>query len=590
MALTTALNTALTGLDVNSKNLDVIGNNIANVNTHGYKASRALFSTQLSSTMSTGSPPMDASGGTNPKQIGLGAMFSTTFRNMQTGAIQPTGINTDLALEGPGFFMVEQDGQTMYTRDGAFSLDSRMNLTTSQGFTLQGFGVDANYNIVPAGPKPINLPLGSLTIAEATQNVNFAGNLNASGAIATTGSEHTSRAFYTDAALTPGNEVTGAEDLTVPGNDLYIDNGAGGSFLAFEGGTDTVITVADIEKGGKSLGTKSFAFTDAATAATLGVDDFGSTLADFAEFLDDALGLDNNVMDGESFGGSVSLVGGKLVVKGNEGTIQDLDISSGHMIASNTVNGIHQPFVMTRDGYADGESLRTTFVAYDSLGTPLNIDLSMTLQSVQADGGTKWGFTAESTDNDSVDRMLGFGVLQFDSLGQFVSASNQSISLTRENGAVSPLTMNLNFSSESEAISSLTDTRSQIASTWQDGSSIGTLDDFGIGENGIITGVFSNGMTRQLGQVVLATFTNPAGLIDAGGSMFEAGPNSGTPIHVEPQSFGVGRIISGALELSNVDLGQEFVNMITASTGFSAASRVITTSDELIQQLLALVR
>jgi len=144
--------------------------------------------------------------------------------------------------------------------------------------------------------------------------------------------------------------------------------------------------------------------------------------------------------------------------------------------------------------------------------------------------------------------------------------------------------------SPAEQISSLTDTRSNLAAVFQDGSPIGTLNGFSIGGDGLITGSFSNGLSRTIGQVALAKFSNSAGLVDIGNSMFQVGPNSGDPLVAAPLDFGTGRLIGGALELSNVDLSREFIDMILASTGYSASSRVITTTDELIDQLLLLGR
>ena len=114
----------------------------------------------------------------------------------------------------------------------------------------------------------------------------------------------------------------------------------------------------------------------------------------------------------------------------------------------------------------------------------------------------------------------------------------------------------------------------------------GTLSSFSIGSDGIITGAYSNGMTRSLGQVAVASFANPDGLNNVGGNVYAQGANSGVAVITAPQQLGTGAVRSGALELSNVDLSKEFTNLIIASTGFSASSKVITTSDQLIQELL----
>ncbi len=604
MALTGAFFTGLSGLNANSRGLDVIGNNIANVNTPGFKASRAQFTSQFLQTLSSGSPPSSTSGGTNPIQFGLGTRVAGVQQNFNNGGIQATGINTHMGIEGNGFFVVNQNGSEFYTRNGQFSLNSQNQLVAPTGGVVQGFGVDSNFNVQTGVLDDLTIPLRSMTIAEATANANFEGNLNASGPLSTGGSEHTTRAFFTalggggvvgvDPPLA-GSEATGGEDLTVVGNDLYIDDGAGASFLAVEGGTDTVITVSGIEKGGQVLASKSFAFsTNVAVTST--TDDSGTSLNDFIAFLDNVIGTDNTVVGGHDLGGSITLnASGQIVVTGNEGTAQDLTIETASFVAAQqTPNGapagISQPMVMTKNRDADGESTRTSFTAYDSLGTPLSVDVTFVKQAAAAGSGTTWEWIAESNDNDAIDRVLGFGTAEFDEQGLFVSASNQSFSITRDNGAISPLTVNMVFDNGVDSITSITDTDSELAVVQQDGSPIGTLDAFSIASNGIITGTFTNGLARTVGQVALATFTNNEGLVEVGNSLYEPGPNSGNAVIGAPTQFGSGQIVASSLEQSNVDLAEEFVNLINASTGFSANSRVITTSDELIQQLLAIGR
>lgn len=584
MGLTTAMFTGLSGLNSNQFRIDTIGDNIANVNTTAFKANRMMFAPTFSRTFSMGTAPAETTGGANPGQVGLGASIAGTQRNFNNGAISATGVASDVAIEGDGFFIVRNGTERFYTRAGAFQRNAANDLVTVNGSNVMGYGVDDQFRVVTSDLVNLNIPIGTLTVAEPTRNVVFNGNLNASGATATTGSIHTTRAFYTDAGLTTLLN-TANFDLTVPGNDLYIDDGAGGSFLALEGGAGTVITVRGVEKGGKDLGTRSFAFS--ATAVS-GVDDYGATLQDFMDFLDGVFGLNSTGVNGQDLGGSISFSNGQIVVTGNEGTAQDLNIETADLVATNAGNGISQPFVMSRTGSADGESVRTSFVVYDSLGTPLTVDLTLVLQQSTPGEGTTWMFLAESTDNNAIDRVLGIGLVTFDASGRLVSTSNDAFSLIRTNGAVSPLTVTMQFDDGANAISALTDQSSQLAAVFQDGSPIGTLSNFSIGENGVISGAFTNGLVRTLGQIALAKFTNPEGLVDVGNSLFAIGPNSGSPIVATPQQFGTGRLVSGALELSNVDLSLEFINMILTSTGYSAASRVITTTDELMQQLLRL--
>jgi len=582
MASTTALFTGLSGLASNARRLDVIGNNISNVNTLAYKSNRMLFAPTFSRTYSIGSAASDVSGGTNPRQIGLGTTIAGTQRNFNNGAISATGVASDVAIEGDGFFIVRNGTEQFYTRAGAFNRNAENDLVTIAGSKVQGFAVDDQFQLIEGNLVDLNIPVGTLTLAEASRNVIFNGNLNASGVVATTGSVHESRAFYTDAGLTTLLGTTNY-DLTVAGNDLYIDDGAGGAFLAIEGGAGTIITLTGIEKGSKELETLSFAFS---STPVTGTDANGATVQDFMDFLDEALGLNNTTVQGQALGGAVSFSNGQVIITGNEGTVQDLAIDTSDMVATNAGAGISQPFVWTKSGDADGESVRTSFVVYDSLGTPLTVDLTFVLQETTAGEGTTWEFIAESSDNALIDRVIGIGVVEFDANGKFVSASNDAFSVTRDNGAVSPLTVTMQFDSGSDAISALTDTGSELAATFQDGSPIGTLASFSIGEDGIISGAFTNGLSRTIGQIAVAKFTNPEGLVDVGNNLFRIGPNSGTPLVTAPLDFGAGRLVGGALELSNVDLSQEFIDMILASTGYSAASRVITTTDELMQQLL----
>ena len=586
MASTTALFTGLSGLISNSRRLDVIGNNISNVNTTAFKSNRIQFTPTFSRNFSLGSAPSGSTGGTNPGQIGLGVTIAGTQRNFNNGAIGATGVATDVAIEGDGFFIVDVAGSRAFTRSGNFVRNPQNELVTQSGARVMGFSVDEQFNVIEGDLVALSVPVGTLTLAEASRNVIFNGNLNASGTVGSTGSVHQGRAWFTDAAMTI--PATSATDLTT--EDVWMSDGAGGSVLAFDSSTNPkTLTLSGVEKGGKDLETHAFAFSASAVAGT---DGFGTTLGDFTAYLEDILGVDNSAVGVSSnLGGSVTInAGGQLVIQGNEGTVQELGLETADFVVTAAGGGSGQPLVLTKTGSATGESVSTSFVVYDSLGTPLTIDLTFVLQATAASGGTTWQFVAESNDNDAAARLIGLGEVKFDASGRFLGATNQAFSITRTNGAVSPLTVNMDFNSGADAVSSLTDSASNLAAVYQDGSSIGTLANFSIGEDGTIAGSFTNGLTRAIGQIALAKFSNPEGLVDGGDNVFRTGPNSGTPLVAKPRDFGTGRLVGGALELSNVDLSQEFINMILASTGYSAASRVITTTDELINQLLALGR
>src|ERR1043165_130035 len=188
-----ALQTGLTGLSANARKLEVIGNNIANANTTAFKTSRLMFENQVSLTPREGAAPSETDGGENPYQIGLGVQVSGTQRNFGNGALAATGDPRDLAIDGRGLFIVQRDNQQLYTRSGAFRQDSNGDLVTINGERLQGYGVDSDFQI-QAGPlQNLNVPIGPLTIRQATQNARSAGNLNASGTVATTGDRKSTR-------------------------------------------------------------------------------------------------------------------------------------------------------------------------------------------------------------------------------------------------------------------------------------------------------------------------------------------------------------------------------------------------------------
>jgi flagellar hook protein FlgE len=567
MSLTTALFTGLTGLDVNTKAMDVIGNNITNANTIGFKASRAVFESQLSTSVTNGSAPSANSGGTNPTQVGLGVQFTGTQRTFKDGSVQTTGNATDLAIEGQGLFILRQNGEQVFTRSGTFSLDSVHNLVSVGGGIVQGFGVDDSFNVVPGPLKDINIPLGSLTVAQATRNVNFAGNLNASGTVATAGSKTTSQPLL-DLA-NGGAPATGTTLLT----DLTAD----GVTPLFAAGN--IVTMQGVEKGGKSLTTSTFEIN--ATNTTQSSDN-GTTLQDYMDFLSDVTGLDPAVD-----GAGVTVDGaGVVTIAGNFGTVNGINIKSADILSSGSPS---QPLQWTNTQSATGESVRTTFVAFDSIGTPVTVDISAVL-TTRDTSGTSWRLYAESPDDTDLSLSLGTNTITFDTFGQLKNGGTAAISIDRLNtGAVNPMSINLDFAA-TKNFSSISDTSSTMAATFQDGSPIGHLTSFSIGDTGVINGSFSNGLTRTLGQIALGTFSNEAGLVDGGGNVFRSGPNSGLAVNVSPLSFGSGKIIAGALELSNTDLSQEFVNLISATTGFSASSKLITTADQLVQQLLQLTR
>ena len=185
MGITSSLITGLSGLSSNQAQLDVIGNNIANVNTVGYKSSQMEFKSQFSQNFSLGSAPNGDLGGTNPQQVGMGVTTGSISRNFNDGSRDITGVNSNLAMEGPGFFVLRDPNGQFFTRDGSFLLNSLNQLVSANGQHVEGFGIDSNYNVVPGVLQDITVPIGSLTVADATTSVSMTGNLNTGGPLPT---------------------------------------------------------------------------------------------------------------------------------------------------------------------------------------------------------------------------------------------------------------------------------------------------------------------------------------------------------------------------------------------------------------------
>ncbi|MBK7294570.1 MAG: flagellar hook-basal body complex protein [Holophagaceae bacterium] len=234
--------------------------------------------------------------------------------------------------------------------------------------------------------------------------------------------------------------------------------------------------------------------------------------------------------------------------------------------------------------------MRTTFIAYDSPGGTVEVDATLVLDS-RSSTSTTWRYYIESADDSDAALQVGTGTLSFDTDGRLLDSTPITVSIDRDSSGVNtPMTFTLRFQDQQTVTTSLADDRSQISATFRDGAPLGTLAAFSVGQDGIITGSFTNGLTHTIGQVAIATFTNNEGLVDEGDNLFRPGANSGPAVVTTPGTLGAGTIVGGALELANVELGDEFIKLIQSSTGYSANSRVIRTTDELMQQLLVLGR
>ncbi|MDR1905188.1 MAG: flagellar hook protein FlgE [Treponema sp.] len=462
-----SLFSGVSGLQNHQTRMDVIGNNIANINTTGFKKGRVNFQDLLYQQLQGAARPTDELGGVNPKEVGLGMSIASIDTIHLQGSLQTTGVGSDLAIQGTGFFVLKDGNKFFYTRAGDFNVDSEGTFVNpANGYRVQGWMAQDIEGIqvldVSRDVEDLVIPVGSKDPAKATTIVNFACNLdkripeipeNPTALQTRQGTWNTSIKVYDSF----GDEHTLQVEFTrVPGTNNSW-NAAVSVDPENENPTNTAI----------GLGAEA--------PAAGGIAAF-------------TVNFSNN--------------GTLLSAEDGEGNLSD----TGNVVMN---------------------------VAYDVQNATPGEDGGLVRQEFALNLGTVGGF--------------------INSITQFAEASS------------------------SKAVN-------------QDGYVMGYLDNYKIDQSGIITGVYSNGTSRTIGQVAMASFPNQGGLEKAGDSTFVVSNNSGTA-NIGPSGIaGKGKIISGTLEMSNVDMAGEFTDMIVTQRGFQANSRTIQTADQLLQEVLTLKR
>ncbi|MGY1736680.1 flagellar hook protein FlgE [Geodermatophilus sp. SYSU D00684] len=406
---------AISGLRAHQTKLDVTGNNIANVNTVGFKSSQTVFEDTLSQVIRNGSSPTAETGGTNPAQVGLGVRVAGVTTNFGQGSTQNTGRATDFMISGDGFFVTRAGNENLFTRAGSFDYDGAGNLVTPDGAQLQGWMAGTDGTVDANGPiGPLSIPFGQVMSPTATTTGALAGNLSTAS--------------------------VAADPLASP------------------------------------------------------------------------------------------------------------------------------PVPATQ--------VQTQITAYDSIGTAHQIALTFTKT-----GPNTWSVAA----GENGTAIGAAQTLTFDpSTGRPSGGSTFTLGVT---GANWPGTIPLDLTGMTEFGGKTALTPSGV-----DGNAMGTLQSISLSNDGTIMGVYSNSLREPIGKLALATFANPGGLSKAGNSSYRVGDNSGQAVVGEAGTGGRGSLTAGALEMSNVDLAEEFTGLIVAQRGFQANSRVITSSDEILQDLVNLKR
>lgn len=643
-----SLFSGVSGIKVHQTRMDVIGNNIANINTVGFKSSRTTFSDMFSQMQSSASAPTENLGGINARQIGLGVNVESIDLNFTDSSPQQTGKNTDLALSGNGLFVLKNGNQSYYTRNGAFSFDESGYLVLpGSGFRVQGWNATSNGIINSNGtPTDVIVPVGKTMEATATTQIDYSGNLNKESLliekisyVKATGvtDEQVFDTVATGTAANPqsinvdGENVIAATITMKDGTTMNVTSGY------YEVGRSvpitTLATVYD-SLGGKHEVTVLID-KDATTAddeANISAQETSKTTG---RFYTDKNGTDDNTNDDIEYRVTENT---DTVYKYNDA---DVYVTADKtVITAGTVTGADPTITVTRqDNGSYLGSDNNTYTASQITGTAwaLASDTTQAVTEVPADDvaykytdsdgevhylkesdtttrpvyDNRWrvylapavgkhgpasdDFINEiditevdgSTMRASMNNGSEVSFLYFDDRGQFVTnGRSQDAQITFSYG-------NGNGASDNTGVLTFEGLTQYANSTTSfpitNGNPAGILQSLAVDGNGVVTGTYTNGLVQQEAQIAVAQFSNASGLTKVGTTIYSESNNSGAANIKTIADFGLS-VISSALEMSNVDLATEFSDMIITQRGFQANSKITTVSDEMLETLVNMKR
>ncbi|MCK9997090.1 MAG: flagellar hook-basal body complex protein [Candidatus Krumholzibacteria bacterium] len=676
-----SLYSGVSGMSAQITNLDVIGNNIANSSTVGFKAGRVTFSEMLTQTIRGATRPVSGGmGGTNPQQIGLGTRVGSIDTIFNQGNFQTTGMKTDLAIQGNGFFILNDGTSSLYSRAGVFGLDSQSILVNpATGWRVQGVMADSMGNIGTGPLTDIFIDPGLVMPASASTDVQLMGNLDSSSD--STGSITESRIFMASADGTDrltAMSGMGNGPLGLSAGDVIQLNGTGGGLplgvstftvaddstlqdlvswlnrsmttarqnVAFAIDSDGAVQITNntgqdligvsLSSGGLAAFNSNFLFEPTITAGqTARTNELRSYAAE-SDLLSNLYDSNGRPLDIDTSNPAASLtlggaVGGTPVTDHTmainaASTLGDvmrdlqftLGINSNPVVLNDTgqiivtgevggdfalsglsvrETGVSNPvlegaFSFTQTQAAtDAQVFSLATTVYDSLGAEHTVAFSFEKIPDQ----NEWTWTATMEGGETI-LSGGSGRVAFADNGALTSYTfdDGSGALTfqpQANGTegAANVVLNLDFG-EAGTLTGLTQFEGTGAmQSIADGYGAGNLLDFSIDRNGVIIGIFSNDTTQDLARIGLAQFTNQEGLSRVANNTYRISGNSGLPLETFAGEGNAVAFLSGALENSNVDLAKEFTDLIVAQRAFQANSRVISTADQMMQELVNMV-
>ena len=574
MALSSALFSGISGLSNLGNAMQIIGDNIANVNTVGFKGSTFTFQDLLSQAMFTRA-------GTS--QVGRGTALADIYANYEQGSFESTGNNTDLAIGGDGFFVVrESTGSSLYySRAGNFRFDKDGNLVNPEGYKVQGWAVDSNGDITGS---TTDITMTSFTSQpEATDDVTIIANVDKDQASnvnilssAWDGENDTpisSASYEYQSTVKVYDSLGSTHDITI-----YFDKLSGSTweYIVTCNPNEDLRTGITGTSGAGLLARGQISFNEGSgTLNKITMSRLGSYTAATAGIDQEVADLETGTFTTDQGGTTTITVSNPeaLLVNSSDLTLEYTDPDTWAITPSS--------------GYAGATATGTSTKAEIDLDadgtTDITVDLSEAIADgndivLQATGSTDWDVQTTGADINSE----GYFEFQADFLGG--TSTSQDIALnvgTRYNGSA--------FSPDS-----LSTTQYASASTTvfqsADGYGAGALQGVDVDVEGLITGVYSNGQVLPLYRIALAKFQSVQGLHKEGGNLYRETRQSGPATTSLPGTNGLGNIAPNSLEQSNVDIANEFVKMITTQRGFQANSKIITVTDQMLSELINLKR
>lgn len=582
----------VSGLKTHQTRMDVIGNNIANVNTTAYKSSTMVFSDLISQTIQSASGPNAANGtgGINARQIGLGVTTGAIKTNISTqGAAQSTGNPFDLMISGSAFFVVNNGSENFFTRDGSFYVDGAGNLAcTGNGYNVMGWQVDEKTMTIKQDSVSALRIMSAANMTyppEATSKAYVSGiidknntdvasqggkaiNLNFYDAL---GYSYTARLVLKQSTETNEYSVEIDKLLDSEGNEIDISKVEFGNATSQDVNNSIMLdtTAYKWDATGKQL----------QTIAGASVCDLTTLFADTATTIDPALKTED--------ADAMATLDELAKAYGYEGATEDflnLTVTLTNVPAS-TPTFTSGTYSVQQLLYNQAKGIEPNF------NTPLD--------AIEEDLGTFGLGAFNTTGRNFTGATLVYNDGNYSGeKGHFVGV-NGNPTVTSVNLGLSALGGNFSDIEIDFATSSMFDNNGTctVAATAGDvdglgmGRKLGDMSGVSIQTDGMIYASYDNGMTKLLGQIAVAEFANVSGLEKVGDNLYSATLNSGTfdGIGVDISANG-GKMSTGQLEMSNVDLSSEFTEMITTQRGFQANSRIITVSDTLLEELTNLKR